>query len=202
MSRFALDDAGTGSLVGGVLIGGLCLDSASPLIVLEVPVDLFQGQAYQDGEYRRAVAEAAVHVLDRLGAQAGDDVLVCQGWVLQPAVELLEAQGYRVSVGKVGEPLQTLIEQALLEYLRGITGLGEKDLWLNMPPGLHFWKLWAWLRGNKSVGPVLPERAAQAKTGWPSWEAWGSNKSWKEAKLLAKRIKAQRHPPPWGRGEQ
>src|SRR3990167_4256391 len=89
-----IDDAGVGLPVGGVLIGALRLPDPGQepeFIYEEVPPSYFQGKAWEDKTCLRAVANAALRLLDGLHAPADESITVCHGWILSHARSRLGA---------------------------------------------------------------------------------------------------------------
>jgi hypothetical protein len=186
-----IDDAGWGSLVGGVIIGACRAESSQTQHAFrEVGVTFFQGQAFKTQRYLGVAADAALELMEELGVGKDEEVKVCTGYVLQGIRLKLTAEGYQVTQAKIGEPLQTLIEQELLDR---VLALGvETDLeTLTTKQGLYFWQCVRWLKGGDVDAQALPDRAKHCKTGWDTYSIWAQY-PWNEAKPLAKAYKARR----------
>jgi hypothetical protein len=195
-----IDDAGWGSLVGGVIIGACRAESPQTQHAFrEVPVSYFQGEVFKVKTYLDIAAEAALALMQELQVDEDEPVKVCTGYVLQNVRLRLAAEGYQVAPAKIGEPLQTLIET---ELLNRVLALGvETDLeTLTTKQGLYFWQCVNWLKGGDVNAQALPDRAQHCKTGWDTYFIWAQY-PWKEAKSLAQALKArkrsQRRYKPW-----
>lgn len=191
-----VDDAGVGLPVGGVLVGALRLPAPGQepeLVWEEVPPSYFQGKAWEDKTYLRAVANAALRLLDGLQVPADEPIAVCQGWIFSQARPRLGEVFTDVRAGVIGEPLQSRIETALQQNLKDKYGFEIDYEVLTQKPGLAFFQSMVWLKGGNpyKTAAALPEREAHCKTGWASWRCWADH-LYPEAKELARQLKAER----------
>jgi hypothetical protein len=195
-----IDDANYGGLVGTCLIGIVRVDDApASFQSVALPIECFQGKAYDRGDYLDEATKACLELLSRLKVTNGEPVKLCQGWVFERAAPAIRKAGYNLWRGRIGEPMQSLIEEASCDYL---ASLGVK-VRRNMSFGAHFFACLAWLKGGNVNGRALPEREALAKTGWATYRVWATL-SVARAKAAAQRIKAARRAAkrPWnGYGE-
>jgi len=186
-----LDDAAWGSLVLGVLVGACRVESPiTQHAFREIPVGMFQGEAYQKKYYLHNAADLAVELMRDLRVMPGEEVHVCTAHVLEEARARLIAKGYNVIPGKIGEPLQTLIEQELLDRVRAL-GVQTDLETLTTKQGLYFWQCVNWLKAGDMNGKAIAQRAVHCKTGWPSYEIW-ANYPYQRAKVLARQQRAER----------
>lgn len=193
-----IDDANYGGLVGTCLIGAVRAEDISTFQTIALPIEVFQGDAYARREYMEAAAEAAHRLLTQLKASHDEIIHLCQGWVFNRTPGILKKAGYRhIHRGKIGEPMQSLIEKASADYL---SSLGVNGITPGMPFGFHFYKCLLWLKGGNINGKALPERERFAKTGWPSYRIWATLPL-QPAKIESKRLRRARHRPPWERDE-
>lgn len=187
-----IDDAGWGSLAGGCLIGACRVESPRTQHAFrEIPVSYFQGGAFKKKLYLGVAADLALELMKDLWVAKGEEVHVCTGYVLEAVRIKLMAEGYQVIAAKIGEPLQTLIEQELLDR---VTALGVETDYetLTQKHGLYFWQCIRWVKGgdiNRIGG--LPERMIHCKTGWGTFGIWMNN-PYQKAKRLARQYKAAR----------
>lgn len=187
-----IDDAGWGSLVGGVIIGACRVESHQTQHGFkEVPVSFFQGEAFDRKLYLEHAAEIAKELMEELHVALDEPVQVCTGYVLQAVRSGLAEAGYQVAPVKIGEPLQTLIEQELLDR---VLALGvETDLeTLTEKQGLYFWQCIRWVKGGDvdRIGGI-PERMIHCKSGWGTFDIW-INHPYQKAKRLSKAYKANK----------
>jgi len=193
-----IDDAGWGSLVGGMLIGACRVESPKTQHeFVEIHVSAFQGTGFELKTYHYLAAEAAETLMKRLRVPPEEPILMCTGYVLDGAYDRLVGNIYNVRRGKVGEPLQTLIESAWLQHIQTL-GV-ETDLeTLTEKQGLYFWQCVKWLKGGDLNGPALPAREKLCKTGWGTFRIWADH-PYHQAKELARQHKLarQRERRPW-----
>lgn len=187
-----IDDAGWGSLVGGVLIGACRKESPQTQHAFqELDVSLFQAGVFSHKLYLEKAGDAAVALMVLLNASLDEPVEICTGYVLQAAKQRLAFEGYQVTSAKVGDPLQSLIERELLNRIRAL-GVETDYETLTEKQGLYFWQCVHWLKGGDvEAAAAVPEREKQCKTGWGTYPIWAGN-PYSKAKVLAKRHKRQR----------
>ena len=193
-----IDDAGWGSLVGGVIIGACRVESPKTQHAFgEIPVSYFQGEAFKKKLYLGMAANLALELLDELHVDKKELVEVCTGYVLEAVRIKLMAERYQVTATKIGEPLQTLIEQELLDRVLAI-GVKTDLETITTKQGLYFWQCVNWLKGGDMDGQALPEREKHCKTGWGTFRIW-ADLPYDTAKIRAKAFKAEksRERKPW-----
>jgi len=192
-----IDDSGWGSLVGGVLIGA-CRVETEEFGWEEIGVEFFQEPLFSQQAYLQEGARIATGLLDQLQVPRDEPIRVCTGHVLGGIREWLQREGFDWQTAKVGEPFQTLIEQALLEQLQK-RGLKIDFEILTQKQGLAFYQAVAWLHGGYPKRPgslALPEREKLCKTGWSTFRIWADH-SYDEAKKLAREFKRRRSQERW-----
>jgi hypothetical protein len=191
-----VDDAGWGSLVGGVLIGACRVESPRTQHAFrEIPVTYFQGEAFKKKLYLGVAADAALELMEELEVGKEERVEVCTGYVLEAVRMKLTAERYQVIPAKIGEPLQTLIEQELLDRVLAI-GVDTDLETLTEKQGLYFWQCVNWLKGGDMKATALPQREKHCKSGWDTYRIW-ADYPYNRAKVLAKRHKAEKRRSRW-----
>ncbi|MEW6329076.1 MAG: hypothetical protein AB1468_03075 [Candidatus Micrarchaeota archaeon] len=107
-----IDDSGWGS-GAGVLIGAYD-EAQRKFLFEEVSAEYFKGASRESREYLRAVADAALNLVKRLGASKNEHVVkICSGYVNTAAAAALREKGFLVTMHEeVGEPLQSLLKDA------------------------------------------------------------------------------------------
>jgi hypothetical protein len=193
-----LDDAGWGSLVGPVILGACRVESPMTQHAFrEVSVAYFQGEAYAQKHYLHVAADLAVELMRELRVMPEEEVHVCTGYVLEEVRARLICKGYQVIPGKIGEPLQTLIEQELLDRILAL-GVQTALETLTTKQGLYFWQCVNWLKAGDMSGKAIAQRAQHCKTGWATYEIW-ANYPYQRAKVLARQHRAEkrRERRPW-----
>jgi hypothetical protein len=122
----SIDDSGWGFPLLGTLIG--LHDSLDNSIHIgEVPVKYYQPPFFERKDYLYAAAHQAVRLLGELQHPDADifdpltvDVLfkVCTGYVNTGIVRELRERGFKVETCAIGEPLQSALETAHMNYIR------------------------------------------------------------------------------------
>lgn len=186
-----LDDSGWGSLVGGVIIGACRAESPKTQHAFrEVPVAYFQGDAFRKKLYLGIAADLALELLEELAVDRDERIEVCTGYVLDAVRMKLLAERYQVIPARIGEPLQTLIEQELLDRVLAIGVVTDLET-LTTKQGLYFWQCVNWLKGGDMKARALAQREKHCKTGWDTYRVW-ADLPYERAKAAAKRLKAER----------
>jgi len=173
-----VDDAGWGSLIGGVIIG-VYNDRNGSFTAEEIPVSFFQPPEYRRRSYLNAAADIALKLITAQQPARATPICICTGFVLNTAAEQLRAAGYDVTRGKITGPLQDKIETFFVDNLRQKYGFitNLQDATTLSKKGLFWFAQLTWLKnGNPyKIKKPVPSRAAQCKTGWPSFNPWAQN---------------------------
>jgi CxxC-x17-CxxC domain-containing protein len=153
-----VDDAGSGDLLFGIVIGAY-RDDPQDFCYDVIDVKYFQPALFKKKEYLTETTKVVSQLLNRLRPQETEEIHVCQGYIFDEAVEeLRKTYGERVHRIKViGEP-QRLVEIAYLDEIRnlGYEPLAERD----EKRAKNFFHMMRWLKEN-------PSMIKYAKTGWP-----------------------------------
>lgn len=154
-----VDDAGSGDLLFGVVIGAY-RDDTQEFKYDVIDVKFFQPELFRKKEYLTQTSKIVTQLLDRLQPTPEEEIHLCQGYIFDAAADnLKKAYGEnrirRVRV--IGEP-QRLVEIAYLDEIRnlGYEPLPERD----EKRAKNFFHMLRWLKAN-------PTMIQYAKTGWP-----------------------------------
>jgi len=153
-----VDDAGSGDLLSGVVIGAYREETD------EFKYDLIDVRFYQElfctKEYLQESFRVVSELLDKLKIKPDEEIQICQGCIFDVAVEELrkvygEEKVKRIKV--VGEP-QRLVEVSYLDEIRnlGYEPLAERE----EKRAKSFFHMMRWLKAH-------PSMLRYAKTGWP-----------------------------------
>jgi CxxC-x17-CxxC domain-containing protein len=154
-----IDDAGSGDLLFGVVIGAF-RDETCEFKYDLIDVKFFQADLFCTKEYLQQSSRIVSELAAELKVKPGEEIHVCQGNIFDAAVEDLrkvygEERVRRVKV--VGEP-QRLTEIAYLDEIRnlGYEPIAERE----DKRAKSFFHMMRWLKAN-------PAMLCYAKTGWP-----------------------------------
>lgn len=158
-----IDDAGSGSLVGGTIIGILRAED-NDYHYEAIPIDLFTSPYFEEKKYADYTVKIIIDGLNILKVKKDEPVQICQGYMFDKARVYLRQNGYNFVSTKIEEPLQTIIENSFLDYVIGL-GIPMDYLEYTKYP-FHFHKMLKWVFSD------LPNREKLCKTGWKSWKKY------------------------------
>ncbi len=153
-----IDDAGSGDLLFGVVIGIYREETG------EFKYDLIDVRFYQDlfceKKYLQEASRVTARLVDALKVKSGEEIHVCQGNIFDAAVgDLKKVLGEeRVRRVRVTGEAQRLVEIAYLDEIRnlGYEPIAERD----ERRAKNFFHMMRWLK-------AYPNMLRYAKTGWP-----------------------------------
>ena len=171
-----VDDAGSGDLLFGVVIGAYREETG------DFRYDLIDVRFYQDRfckkEYLQEASRVTALLLEKLKVKPDEEVHVCQGNIFDVAVaDLQEALGEeRVCRVRVTGEAQRLVEIAYLDEIRnlGYEPLAERE----SKRAKSFFHMMNWLKSR-------PEMLRYAKTGWPRLKRYRLFKPLQEEKVYS-----------------
>ena len=154
-----VDDAGSGDLLFGVVIGAFRTETTEFKYNL-VDVKFFQPSLHSEKEYLTEASRITTELTKVLNLKPEEEVHLCQGYIFDDAaVELRKTYGEeRIKRIRVTGEAQRLTEIAYLDEIRnlGYEPLPERE----EKRAKSFFHMMRWLRAD-------PERMRYAKTGWP-----------------------------------
>jgi CxxC-x17-CxxC domain-containing protein len=153
-----VDDAGSGDLLFGVVIGAYKQETS------HFKYDLIDVRFYQENFKEKQYLQESSRIVSKLVAEFNptpdEEIHICQGCIFDVAAEnLRKTYGEdRVKRIHVEGEAQRLIEIAYLDEIRnlGYEPLAERD----EKRGKNFFHMMRWLKDN-------PKMLRYAKTGWP-----------------------------------
>jgi hypothetical protein len=154
-----IDDAGSGDLLFGVVIGAYRSETQEFKYGV-VDVQYFQSPRFRRKAYMTQASKAVFQLLDRLELKGEEPILICRGSIFDNAVSDLK-QKYgdtRIRKVKVTGELQYLTETAYLDEIRNLGYEPLKDR--EEKRAKSFFHMMRWLKKN-------PDKMKYAKTGWP-----------------------------------
>jgi CxxC-x17-CxxC domain-containing protein len=154
-----VDDAGSGDLLFGVVVGAFRLETGEFKYGL-IDVKFFQPDLYCKKEYFSESAKITAELLAGLQVKPDEEVHLCQGYIFDAAAaELQKAYGEeRVRRIRVTGEAQRLTEIAYLDEIRnlGYEPLPERE----EKRAKSFFHMMRWLKAD-------PKRMMYAKSAWP-----------------------------------
>ncbi|HKZ93149.1 MAG TPA: hypothetical protein VJ249_01030 [Candidatus Bathyarchaeia archaeon] len=154
-----VDDAGSGDLLFGVVIGAF-RDETREFHYGVIDVKFFQSGRFYRKEYLKQSLRIVSELLSRLRLGSEEEIHVCKGYIFDDTVDgLRRAYGDdRVRRVKVSGEAQRLTEMAYLDELRnlGYEPVKERE----DKRAKSFFHMMRWLKED-------PDRLRFAKTGWP-----------------------------------
>ena len=154
-----IDDAGSGDLLFGVVIGAYHNESQEFKYDV-IDVQYFQSPKFGKKEYLKQTSKIVFIILGKFRLEPNEPIMICRSYLFDEVVDkLIQVYGAdRISRVKVtGEP-QRLTELAYLDEVRNLgyeplTNREEKR-------AKSFFNMLRWLKKN-------PEKVKYSKTGWP-----------------------------------
>jgi hypothetical protein len=158
-----IDDAGSGSLVGGTCIGILRKETGEYHYRI-IPVHLFNEANFKNKTYIYYTTEVVKNALKKLSVRKKEEILICQGYMFEDTRNFLAREKYSFSNSKIEDPLQSLIEKTFENYTISL-GLPRDFISYTKYP-FHFHRLLKWVYAD------YDNRIKLCKTGWKSWQKY------------------------------
>lgn len=162
-----IDDAGSGSLIGGTLIGILRTETYEYYYEI-IPVKCFTSPFFENKDYEYYCTDIIKRGFSFLDVSLDERIEICQGYIFEKVRIFLNQKGYNYFAVKIDEPLQSLIEKQFFKYAIEL-GIPEDYLVYTKYP-FHFHRLLKWVFAN------YRDRVNICKTGWKSWKKHGHAK--------------------------
>ena len=170
-----IDDAGSGDLLFGVVIGAF-RDETQEFRYDLIGVEFFQSSRFYNKEYLFQSSRIVSQLIVGLKIKSGEEIHICKSYIFDEAVDDLrrtysDDRVHRVEV--TGEP-QRLAEIAYLDEIRnlGCEPIVERE----DKRAQSFFHMMRWLKEN-------PDRLRYAKTGWPRLSRYRLFKSYHQSNM-------------------
>lgn len=158
-----IDDAGSGSLLGGTIIGVLRVESQEYMYRV-IPLQLYQGDAFQNKSYIHYVVTIVEELFKELKVSKEEEINVCRGYMFDSLKEWFKINNYNYLSTKIQDPLQTLVEKTFDDYA---INLGLPTTYINYTKyPFHFHRILKWVYAD------YEGRSKLCKTGWKSWNKY------------------------------
>lgn len=163
-----IDDAGSGSLVGGTCIGAMRVETKEFYYEI-IPIKYYSPNYFKKKEYLDCVVEIVERLLKKLNCTHEEHIEVCRGYMFDKLRKWFAKRNYSFRSVKITEPLQTVIEKTFENYTIAL-GLPEEYIRYTKYP-FHFHTLLKWIYAD------YENRVKVCKTGWKSWMKYGHLKT-------------------------
>jgi hypothetical protein len=154
-----IDDAGSGDLLFGVVIGAF-RDSTREFKYDVIDVKYFQPKLFSRKLFLKECGKIVSKLLAEIKPKSEEEIHLCRGYIFDEVIEKLEKKygEDRIRRIKVTGEAQDLTEIAYLDEVRnlGYEPLEERE----NKRAKSFFHMMGWLRKN-------PNKLKYAKTGWP-----------------------------------
>jgi hypothetical protein len=154
-----IDDAGTGDLLYGAVIGAY-RDSTNEFAYEVIDVKYFKANFFSRKAYLIQASKIVSKLLAQMKPKPDEEIHICRGYIFDTAIEKLEKKYGKDKIirVKVEGETQDLTEIAYLDELRnlGYEPLEDRD----NKRAKSFFHMLNWLKKH-------PNMLAYAKTGWP-----------------------------------
>lgn len=158
-----IDDAGSGSLVGGTAIGIIRIETNEYFCNI-IPVKYFKSPNFENKKYEDYALNIIEKNLNQMNVSKDEPIEICQGYIFDKSRKYLKEKGYNIFSTKISEPLQSLIENSFIEYCVEL-GIPIEYLKYTKYP-FHFHKMLRWVFADKK------NRINLCKTAWKSFKQY------------------------------
>lgn len=162
-----IDDAGSGSLIGGTCIGFFRRETKEYFYDF-IPIHLYRPQPFKQKKYIHYVVDIAKKNFNLLDTRKDEPIRVCRGYIFDSLRKWLEKENYMWENTKITGDLQQLVEKTFEEHIISL-GLPYDYIRYTKYP-FHFHRLLKWVYAD------YDRRKKMCKTGWKSWQKYGSLK--------------------------
>jgi len=156
-----IDDAGSGSFVGGTCIGVYRPETNEYYFDI-IPVELYNDENMPEKLYLDAVVDIVRKAFSLLSVQPWEVIEVCRGYMFESLSKWLTSNGYTWYRTHITGRVQEIVENNFTLYTVRL-GLPMHYIKYTKYP-FHFHKLLRWVFSD------FDNRIAMCKVGWKSWQ--------------------------------
>lgn len=160
-----IDDAGSGSLIGGTCIGAIRVETNEYYYEF-IPIEYYRSDSFNNKLYLDYVIDITKRLFNKLKVDKSEYIEICRGYMFDKLRKWLAKEDYNFHSTKINEPLQTKIEKTFENYCISL-GLFEEFIKYNKYP-FHFHRILRWVYAD------YENRTNLCKTGWKSWQKYGN----------------------------
>lgn len=160
-----IDDAGSGSLIGGTCIG--IYDTENDLYDYGIiPLGLYNCENFKSKKYLDHAVDIIKSIFNKYEIDNSKPVEVCRGYMFDKLRIWLDQNKFSWNSTQITGPLQDKVEKTFEDYTISL-GFPEKFIKYTKFP-FHFHKILRWVYAD------YHSRSALCKTGWKSWQKYSS----------------------------
>lgn len=156
-----IDDAGSGSFVGGTCIGIYRPESNEYYFDI-IPVEVYNKENFKKKLYLDEVVSIVSNAFKAMNVMKSETIEICRGYMFERLKSWLDQKGYTWYVTHITGNVQQIIEKSFELYTIKL-GLFEPYIKYTRYP-FHFHKLLRWVFAD------FDNRIKLCKVGWKSWE--------------------------------
>lgn len=159
-----MDDAGSGSLVGGTCIGAMRVETGEYAYDF-IPVQFYREGPFQSKKYLKKTSSIGLRLLRRLQYGPEEGLSICQGYMFDALCKKLAEKKIPFTADRIGEPLQSRIEETFQHYALSLGVPPHYVRYTRYP--MHFHRILRWVYAD------YEKRVPLCKTGWKSFRKFG-----------------------------
>lgn len=156
-----IDDAGSGSFVGGTCIG-IYRPETNEYYFDIIPVNLYSKENFKRKLYLDEVVRIVSKAFENLLPQKGEVIEICRGYMFDRLKKWLSDNNYTSYCTQITGRVQEVVEKTFELYTQSL-GLPWQYINYTRYP-FHFHKLLRWVYAD------YDNRIKLCKVGWPSWQ--------------------------------
>ncbi len=160
-----IDDAGSGSLIGGTCIGAMRVESREYYYEI-IPLSFYKKETFSQKLYLNKAKEICISLLKKLNISRNEKIEICRGYMFDKVKPWLKENHYLFISTTINNPLQSQIENTFESYAVSL-GLPKEFIAYTKYP-FHFHRLLRWIYAD------YENRKKLCKIGWKSWEKYGN----------------------------
>lgn len=158
-----IDDAGSGSLIGGTCIGVLDTDSNKYYHDF-IPIELYQDDSFKNKLYLNYVIDIVKEAFEYLKVNKNDTILVCRGYMFDKLRSWFDANNYKWHNTVIAGSLQYMVEESFNNYAISLGFPSQYIKYTKYP--FHFHRILKWVYAD------YKKRTKLCKTGWQSFNKY------------------------------
>ncbi|MCC5909870.1 MAG: hypothetical protein JJT76_05480 [Clostridiaceae bacterium] len=159
-----IDDAGSGSLLGGTVIGVLRVETGEYEYDI-IPLNYYKDINFEEKAYIDYVVVIIRNLFKKLNVSKEERIEICRGYMFDRVILWFKKNGYKSIRTEIKNPLQDKIEATFENYAISL-GLPKEFISYTKYP-FHFHRILKWVYAD------YENRSLLCKTGWKSWKKYG-----------------------------